>query len=64
MYTIGGASAGLQLGGSSTDVVPFIMAPSAVNKVLDGKIKVGTDLTAAAGPAAPPLPDRSAVPTF
>src|SRR5271167_842528 len=51
MYTIGGASAGLQLGGSSTDVVLLIMAPSAVNKVLDGKIKVGTDLTAAAGPS-------------
>ncbi len=51
MYTIGGASAGLQLGGSSTDVVFLIMAPSAVNKVLDGRIKVGTDLTAAAGPS-------------
>ena len=52
MYTIGGASAGLQLGGSSTDVVLLIMSPSAVNKVLAGKVKVGTDLTAAAGPGA------------
>ena len=51
MYAIGGASAGLQLGGSSTDVVLLIMAPPAVNKVLDGKIKVGTDLTVAAGPS-------------
>ncbi len=51
MYTIGGASAGLQLGGSSTDVVLLMMAPPAVNKVLGGKIKVGTDLTAAAGPS-------------
>ncbi len=51
MYTIGGASAGLQVGGSSTDVVLLIMAPAAVNKVLDGKVKVGTDLTAAAGPS-------------
>src|SRR5271165_5201790 len=51
MYTIGGASAGLQVGGSSTDVVLLTMAPSAVNKVLDSKIKVGTDLTAAAGPS-------------
>ena len=51
MYTIGGASAGLQVGGSSTDLVLLIMAPSAVNKVLEGKIKVGTDLTAAAGPS-------------
>jgi SH3 domain-containing YSC84-like protein 1 len=52
MYTIGGASAGLQVGGSSTDVVLLIMSPSAVDKVLAGKIKVGTDLTAAAGPGA------------
>lgn len=51
LYTIGGASAGLQLGGSSTDVVLLIMAPAAVNKVLDGKVKLGTDLTAAAGPS-------------
>jgi len=51
MYTIGGASAGLQLGGSSTDLVLLIMAPSAVNKVLESKIKVGSDLTAAAGPS-------------
>ena len=51
MYTIGGASAGLQVGGSSTDVVLLIMSPSAVNKVLTGKVKVGTDLTAAAGPS-------------
>jgi lipid-binding SYLF domain-containing protein len=51
MYTVGGASAGLQLGGSSTDVVLLIMAPPAVNKVVDGKVKVGTDLTAAAGPS-------------
>ena len=52
MYTIGGASAGVQLGGSSTDFVLLIMAPAAVNKVLAGKVKVGSDLTAAAGPGA------------
>jgi lipid-binding SYLF domain-containing protein len=52
MFTIGGASAGVQLGGSSTDFVLLIMAPTAVNKVLSGKVKVGSDLTAAAGPGA------------
>jgi lipid-binding SYLF domain-containing protein len=52
MVTIGGASAGAQLGGSSTDFVLLIMAPAAVNKVLAGKVKVGSDLTAAAGPGA------------
>jgi SH3 domain-containing YSC84-like protein 1 len=51
MFSIGGASAGLQLGGSSTDFVLLIMEPKAVNKVLEGKTKVGTDLTAAAGPS-------------
>ena len=51
MFTFGGASAGVQLGGSSTDLVLLIMSPKAVNKVLEGKTKVGSDLTAAAGPS-------------
>ena len=51
MFSIGGASAGLQFGGSSTDFVLLIMEPKAVNKVLGGKTKVGSDLTAAAGPS-------------
>lgn len=51
MYTIGGASAGLQIGGSSTDYVLLIMAPAAVDKVLESKTKVGSDMTAAAGPS-------------
>lgn len=49
MYTIAGASAGLEIGGSSTDYVLLIMAPSAVDKVIKGKVKVGSDMTAAAG---------------
>lgn len=52
MYTIGGASAGFQLGGTATDYVLLIMAPTAVDKVLDSKVKVGSDATAAAGPGA------------
>src|SRR5271157_474146 len=50
MYTIGGASVGFQIGGTATDFILLIMAPEAVNKVLDSKVKVGQDLTAAAGP--------------
>src|SRR5208282_5109436 len=50
MYTIGGASAGFQIGGTATDYILLIMAPEAVDKVLDSKVKVGQDLTAAAGP--------------
>jgi lipid-binding SYLF domain-containing protein len=51
MFTIGGASAGFQIGGSSTDFVLLVMAPAAVDKVLAGKTKVGSDMTAAAGPS-------------
>ena len=51
MYTIGGASYGMQIGGSSTDFVLLIMSPTAVDKVLNGKVKVGSDMTAAAGPS-------------
>src|SRR5271157_4295477 len=49
MYSIGGLSAGLQVGGTAQDFILLIMAPSAANKVLDGKVKVGSDATAAAG---------------
>ena len=52
MYSIGGASAGFQVGGTSTDFVLLVMATSAVQKVLDGKVKVGADVSAAAGPGA------------
>jgi SH3 domain-containing YSC84-like protein 1 len=51
MYSVGGASAGVQLGGSSTDYVLLLMAPKAVDSVLTGKVKVGSDVTAAAGPS-------------
>jgi len=50
MYTIGGASFGLQIGGSSTDFVLLLMDPKAVDAVLNGKTKLGRDATAAAGP--------------
>ncbi len=52
MYSVGGASAGLQLGGTATDYVLLLMSQTAVDKVLNGKVKVGTDVTAAAGPGA------------
>jgi SH3 domain-containing YSC84-like protein 1 len=51
MYTIGGASFGLQAGGSSTDVVLLVMAEKAVESMLNGKTKLGNDATAAAGPS-------------
>lgn len=52
MYSIGGASAGFQIGGKASDYVIAVMAPSAADKVLNSKVKVGTDVSAAAGPGA------------
>ena len=49
MYSIGGASAGFQIGGTAKDYILLIMAPTTVDKILDGKVKVGQDATAAAG---------------
>lgn len=51
MYTIGGVSAGLQVGGSSSDYVLLIMSEKGVNAILNGKMELGRDATAAAGPS-------------
>jgi len=51
MLDIGGASFGMQVGGSSTDFVLIVMSRTAVDKVLEGKTKIGSDMTAAAGPS-------------
>jgi lipid-binding SYLF domain-containing protein len=52
MYSVGGASVGLQVGGSSTDFVLLLMNAKVVNQILNGKTKMGSDATAAAGPGA------------
>jgi len=52
MYSVGGASVGLQIGGSSSDFVLLLMNRKVVNQVLQGKTKMGTDASAAAGPGA------------
>jgi lipid-binding SYLF domain-containing protein len=51
MMSFGGASVGLQVGGSSTDFVLLVMDPKVVTEMLSGKTKMGTDATAAAGPS-------------
>ena len=51
MYSMGGASLGIQVGGSSTDFVLLIMSQKGVNAVMEGKTKLGSDATAAAGPS-------------
>jgi lipid-binding SYLF domain-containing protein len=50
MYSVGGASVGLQIGGSSTDFVLLIMSQDGVNALLQGKTALGTNVSAAAGP--------------
>jgi lipid-binding SYLF domain-containing protein len=52
MFTVGGASLGLQVGGTSSDFVLLLMDRKVVNQVLNGKTKMGADATAAAGPGA------------
>ncbi len=52
MYTLSGASVGIQLGGSSTDFVLLIMDQKGLDAILKGKTKLGRDATAAAGPGA------------
>jgi len=52
MFSVGGASVGFQVGGSSSDFVLLLMNPKVVNQILNGKTKMGTDATAAAGPGA------------
>ena len=49
MYSVGGASAGFQIGATTKDFILLIMTPATANKILDGKVKVGSDATAAAG---------------
>ncbi len=46
MYSIGGASAGFQVGGTATDYVLVILSPGAVDKVLNGSVKIGNEVTA------------------
>jgi SH3 domain-containing YSC84-like protein 1 len=52
MFSVGGASVGLQIGGTSSDFVLLLMNRKVVNQLLNGKTKMGADATAAAGPGA------------
>ena len=49
-FAISGGSWGAQIGGKSTDLVMFIMNDQGMNDLLAGHIKVGADVSAAAGP--------------
>ena len=50
MFTIYGGSYGLQIGGQSTDIVFIVMNADGVRKLLQSGVKLGADISAAAGP--------------
>jgi lipid-binding SYLF domain-containing protein len=49
-FSVSGISWGPQIGGKSTDLVMFIMNDQGMTDLLSGHIKVGADVSAAAGP--------------
>jgi SH3 domain-containing YSC84-like protein 1 len=50
MAALEGASFGFQLGGQATDFVLLVMNPRGAKAILDSKVKLGADASAAAGP--------------
>ncbi|MGB7283168.1 MAG: lipid-binding SYLF domain-containing protein [Candidatus Acidiferrum sp.] len=50
MYALEGASVGLQIGGEATDFVFLIMNDRGAGSLLHSKVKLGADVSAAAGP--------------
>ena len=50
MYALDGGSFGLQLGAESTDVVLLVMNNRGVDALLNSKVKLGANASAAAGP--------------
>jgi len=50
MYSLEGGSFGLQLGGESTDLVLLVMNNRGMDALLNSKVKLGADASAAAGP--------------
>jgi SH3 domain-containing YSC84-like protein 1 len=50
MMALEGGSFGLQLGGQATDFVLLLMSPRSAENILSSKVKLGGDVSAAAGP--------------
>jgi lipid-binding SYLF domain-containing protein len=50
MFTVGGGSWGLQIGGESTDIVFIVMNAGGVRRLLQSGVRLGVDASAAAGP--------------
>ena len=50
MFVLEGGSVGFQIGGEATDFVLLIMNDHGTNSLLHSKVKIGADISAAAGP--------------
>jgi lipid-binding SYLF domain-containing protein len=50
LFALEGGYIGFQLGGQATDFVLLVMNPKGANSILGGKVKLGADASAAAGP--------------
>jgi lipid-binding SYLF domain-containing protein len=50
MYALEGGSVGFQIGGEATDFVFLVMNDRGVHSLLNSKVKLGADISAAAGP--------------
>jgi SH3 domain-containing YSC84-like protein 1 len=50
MFTLGGASFGLQLGGQASDIVFIVMNARGAQKLLQSGVKLGADAAVAGGP--------------
>ena len=50
MMALQGGSWGLQLGGTETDLILLLMSPRSADSLLKNEIKLGADVSAAAGP--------------
>ena len=50
MYALEGGSIGFQIGGQATDLVLLVMNERGATAILDSKVKIGADASAAAGP--------------
>jgi lipid-binding SYLF domain-containing protein len=50
MMSLAAGSIGLQLGGQATDFVLFVMNPRGAGAMLSSQVKLGADVSAAAGP--------------
>jgi len=49
-YTMGAASFGLQIGGKDSEIILLIMTEKGINAVIENKVKLGGDVSVAAGP--------------